>query len=280
MRVAAIQCNASADRGQNLARAGELVEAAAGDGAELIVLPELFSLYGDAAVLRASAEPIEGPTTAWTGELAARLGTWLVAGSFVEAAGPGRNHNTSVLVGPDGAVGARYRKLHLFDVDVPGAVVRESDAVAGGDAVVSSSITLADGGLLPIGLSTCYDLRFPELYRLLALAGALVIVVPSAFAEATGVAHWEILLRARAIENQVFVIAADQVGRLSSSFRAHGHSMIVDPWGTVLAERPDGVGHVVADLDLAGQQEIRSLLPGLAHRRPGAYGSLGLSGSS
>ncbi len=147
--------------------------------------------------------------------MAARHRIWLVAGSFVEAAGRSRNHNTSVLVGPDGTVGARYRKIHLFDVDVPGAVTRESDAVAPGDTVVSATVTLDDGRPLPIGLTICYDLRFPELYRLLSLAGALVIVVPSAFAAATGRAHWEVLVRARAIENQVFVIAADQVGELS-----------------------------------------------------------------
>ncbi|HXQ75654.1 MAG TPA: carbon-nitrogen hydrolase family protein [Acidimicrobiales bacterium] len=274
MRVAAIQSTASADRPANLAAAGELVVAAAGEGAELVVLPELFSLYGNAPTLRAGAEPLDGPTVGWAAEVATRHRIWLVAGSFVEAAGGSRNHNTSVLVGPDGTVGARYRKIHLFDVDVPGAVTRESDAVAPGDTVVSATVTLDDGRPLPIGLTICYDLRFPELYRLLSLAGALVIVVPSAFAAATGRAHWEVLVRARAIENQVFVIAADQVGKLSAQFTAYGHSMIVDPWGTILAERPDGPGHVIADLDLAGQQEIRSLLPSLAHRHPETYGGL------
>jgi predicted amidohydrolase len=274
MRVAAIQCTASADRAANLVAAGELVAGAAGDGAELIVLPELFSLYGNAPTLRAGAEPLDGPTVQWAAETARAQRIWLLAGSFIEGGGGSRNHNTSILVGPDGTVGAHYRKLHLFDVDVPGAVTRESDAVSPGDAVVSATVTLDDGQPLLIGMTICYDLRFPELYRLLSLAGALVIVVPSAFAAATGPAHWEILLRARAIENQVFVIAADQVGALSPSFTAHGHSMIVDPWGRVLAERAEGIGHVVADLDLAGQQEIRSLLPSLAHRQPRAYEGL------
>lgn len=214
MRVAAIQCTASADRARNLSSAGDLVAAAVDEGAELVVLPELFSLYGDAAVLRAGAEPFEGPTVAWAAAVATRHRIWLVAGSFVEAAGPGRNHNTSVLVGPDGSVAARYRKLHLFDVDVPGAVTRESDAVAPGDEVVGATVTADDGRTLPVGLTICYDLRFPEVYRLLSLAGALVIVVPSAFSTSTGPAHWETLLRARAIENQVFVIAADQVGSM------------------------------------------------------------------
>jgi predicted amidohydrolase len=274
MRVAAIQSTASTDRPGNLAAARELVHAAVGDGAELVVLPELFSLYGNAPTLRAGAEPLDGPTVRWASEVASDHGIWLVAGSFVEGVGRSRNHNTSVLVGPDGTVAAAYRKLHLFDVDVPGAITRESDAVAPGDAVVSATVTLDDGRPLPIGLTICYDLRFPELYRLLSLAGALVIVVPSAFSAATGPAHWEVLVRARAIENQVFLIAADQVGTLSPSFTAHGHSMIVDPWGTVLAERPEGVGHVLADLDLAAQQETRSLLPSLAHRRPAAYRGL------
>jgi predicted amidohydrolase len=274
MRVAAVQTTASADRPGNLAAARERVTAAVGDGAELVVLPELFSLYGNAPTLRAGAEPLDGPTAQWAAEVASDHRIWLVAGSFVEAVARGRNHNTSVLVGPDGTVAAAYRKLHLFDVDVPGAMTRESDAVAPGDAVVSATVTLGDGGLLPIGLTICYDLRFPELYRLLSLAGALVIVVPSAFSAATGPAHWEVLLRARAIENQVFVIAADQVGALSPSFAAYGHSMIVDPWGTILAERPEGEGHVVADLDLAAQQETRSLLPSLAHRRPATYTGL------
>ena len=274
MRVAAIQCTALADRAANLARAGQLVAAAAGDGAELVVLPELFSLYGNPPTLRAGAEALDGPTFQWAAEVAASHRIWLVAGSFVEGMGRSRNHNTSVLVGPDGVARAHYRKLHLFDVDVPGAVTRESDAVSPGESVVSTTITLDDGQPLPIGMSICYDLRFPELYRLLSLAGALVIVVPSAFAAATGKAHWEVLLRARAIENQVFVIAADQVGALSGSFTAHGHSMIVDPWGTILAEKAEGVGHIVADLDLTGQQEIRSLLPSLAHRQPRAYAGL------
>jgi predicted amidohydrolase len=274
MRVAAIQCTASADRPKNLAAAGALVAGAVGDGAELVVLPELFSLYGNPATLRAGAEPLDGPTMTWASEVASRHGIWLVAGSFIEGVGRSRNHNTSALIGPDGAVAATYRKLHLFDVDVPGAVTRESDAVSPGDAVVNATVTLDDGLPLPLGLTICYDLRFPELYRLLSLAGALVIVVPSAFAASTGQAHWEILLRARAIENQVFVIAADQVGALSDSFTAHGHSMIVGPWGTVLAELAEGPGHIVADLDLTAQQEIRSLLPSLAHRRPAAYEGL------
>src|SRR5580658_6536782 len=145
MRVAAVQCTATADRRENLTRAAELVAGAAGEGAELVVLPELFSLYGNAATLRAAAEPLEGPTLAWASEVAAEHGIWLVAGSFIEGIGRSRNHNTSVLVGPDGTMAAHYRKLHLFDVDVEGAVTRESDAVAPGDTVVNATMALADG---------------------------------------------------------------------------------------------------------------------------------------
>ena len=167
MRVAAIQCTASADRSANLAAAAELVAGAVGDGAELVVLPELFSLYGNAPTLRAGAEPLDGPTATWAAEVASRHRIWLVAGSFIEGVGRSRNHNTSLLVGPDGAVVARYRKLHLFDVDVPGAMTRESDAVSPGRRGGERHGDPRRRPSLPIGLTICYDLRFPELYRLL-----------------------------------------------------------------------------------------------------------------
>lgn len=271
MRVAAIQCTASApDREENLVRAGDLVSRAASQGAELIVVPEHFSFFGNAGVLRNSAQPRNGSVMHWASTVAEENGIWLVAGSFVELSG-GRRYNTTCLVGPDGHLVATYRKIHLFDVDVPGAVSRESDAVAPGGRPVMASIMPSDELPVPIGLTICYDLRFPELYRTLTLAGALVMVVPSAFAAVTGRLHWEILVRARAIENQVFVIAAGQVGTMAGGFEAYGHSMIVDPWGTILAEVTDGPGFVVADLDLASQQDARSTLPSLTHRRPAAY---------
>lgn len=270
MRVAAIQCTASSDREQNLVRTGDLVSRAASQGAELVVVPEHFSLFGSTRALRNSAEPRNGAVLQWAATIAKESRIWLVAGSSVELSG-GRRYNTSCLVGPDGELVATYRKIHLFDVDVPGAVSRESDAVAPGNRAVMTSIMPSDELPVPVGLTICYDLRFPELYRTLTLAGALVMVVPSAFAAATGKFHWEILVRARAIENQVFIIAAGQVGTLAGGFEAYGHSMIVDPWGTVLAQIPDGPGFVVADLDLAAQQDVRSTLPALTHRRPTAY---------
>ncbi len=270
MRAAAVQCTATDDREENLVRTGDLVGRAASLGAELVVVPEHFSCFGNASVLRNSAEPLHGSVVRWATTIAKDHGVWLVAGSFVELSG-GRRYNSSCLVSPGGEVTAIYRKVHLFDVDVPGAVSRESDAVAPGNRATMASISLSDGLPVPVGMTICYDLRFPELYRVLTLAGALVIVVPSAFAAATGRLHWEVLLRARAIENQVFIVAAGQVGELGGQFHTYGHSAIIDPWGTVLDEVHEGTGVAVADLDFAAQQDARSTLPCLTQRRPSAY---------
>ncbi len=261
MRVAAIQTTAGTDRSANLAAAGALVDEAAADGARLIVLPEYFSVAGTPEVLRAGAEPLDGPTMSWASTTAARLGVHLVAGSFPERtdAPDGRLSNTSCLVGPDGATLAVYRKIHLFDVALRGVAFRESDTIApGADAVavpiggsrgapIGGSPAAGDGGApVVVGLTLCYDVRFPELYRMLALAGATIVTVPAAFTAATGPAHWELLLRARAVEDQFFVIGAAQVGELPPGMpRCHGHSMIVDPWGTVLAERGDPTPGIV-----------------------------------
>ena len=203
----------------------------------------------------------------WAAALGRELGLWLVAGSIVERVeGDDKLRNTSVLVGPDGEVHATYRKIHLFDVEVEGMVYRESDAEAPGDEVV-----VADAGGLPLGMAVCYDLRFPELFRIMAVRGARAISLPAAFTVPTGRAHWEVLVRARAIENQVFVIAAGQIGRHPPDHESYGHSMIVDPWGVVLAEAPDEECFVAADLDLDAQDQVREKLPSLANRRPEAY---------
>jgi predicted amidohydrolase len=290
MRVAAIQTTAGPDRQANLEAAAPLVEAAAAAGAALIVLPEYFSVAGGPDALRRGAEPVGGPTVTWASGLAARLGVHLVAGSFPEdgggdPGGPGdrRLFNTSCLIGPDGAVIGVYRKIHLFDVGLAGAASHESATMTPGRALSVTDLGGATGPAAPdapdgggevvVGLSLCYDLRFPEIYRIMTLRGATVIAAPSAFTATTGPAHWRVLLRARAIENQVYMIGAGQEGRLPPGMPAcHGHSLIVDPWGTVLAERTDpGPGFVVADLDLAGQRRIRDELPVLANRRPEAY---------
>jgi|HubBroStandDraft_6_1064221.scaffolds.fasta_scaffold12659_6 predicted amidohydrolase len=302
LRVAAVQLNSTADKAANVAAADRLTRAAAADGARLIVLPEKWSVLGGDEDLRRGSETLDGPAVSWACAIAQELAIDLVAGSIVElrqeggAAGrrpAGRNGdsrrrrvspgfgraprqsdrrerlaNTSVHVDPHGEVRAVYRKLHMFDVEVAGRAYRESAVTEPGDEVVLS--TTSDG--VELGLSICYDLRFPELFRVLALRGARVVVLPSAFTLPTTRDHWEVLVRARAIENEVFVVAANQVGPHPGGHRSGGRSMIVDPWGVVLAQAGDGEGFVVADLDLARQQEIRAQLPVLAHRRPQVYG--------
>jgi predicted amidohydrolase len=269
LRAAAVQLNSGADRKANVAAAERLVREAAADGAELIVGPEKFTGIGTPDQIRAVAEPLDGPTVAWARALAAELGVWLVPGSITErAAGTQRLHNTSILCGPDGELHATYRKIHMFDVEVGGKSYRESEVQAPGDEIV-----VVNAGDLPIGMATCYDLRFPELFRILALRGALAFALPAAFTVPTGEAHWQTLVRARAIENQAFVIAAGQVGEHSGGHASYGHSMIVDAWGNVLAEAGDGAGACVitADLDLAEQAKVREQLPSLENRRPDTY---------
>jgi predicted amidohydrolase len=267
MRVAAVQLTSTADKEANLQLAEGLSRKAAAEGARLIVLPEMFNVLGDPEVLRAGGEHLDGPTLRWACRLAKGLGTWLVAGSIIEnVAGQDRLHNTSCLIDAEGAIRAVYRKIHLFDADVPGSMMRESDTVMPGDEIVSAEV---DG--VRVGFSICYDLRFPELFRLLTLDGCRVIIVVSAFTERTGRDHWEVLVRARAIENQVFVVAANQVGQTSPRLRWYGRSMIVDPWGIVMAQAPDRPSAIVADLDFAAQDAVRAQLPCLANRRPDAY---------
>ena len=268
MRAAAVQLNSTADPSANLASADRLTRAAAADGAGLIVLPEKWTAIGTDEQLRSAAESLDGPAIAWARATAREVGVDLVAGSILERL-PGQQKlaNTSVHVGPDGELRAVYRKLHMFDVQVGGRAYRESELEEPGDEIVASET--ADG--VELGLSICYDLRFPELYRILAVRGARVIAVPAAFTLATTRDHWETLLRARAIENQAFIVAANQVGAHPGGYRSGGRSMIVDPWGLILAQAPDTEGYVVAELDLERQREIREQLPSLANRRPVAY---------
>ena len=269
MRAAAVQLQATTDTEENLATAERHVRAAAADGAELVVLPERFDIRGAAPDYAAGAEPLDGRPVAWARELARELGIDLVAGSVAERReGRERISNTSVHVGPDGELRAVYRKIHMFDVEVGGVEYRESQHSEPGDEPVLSE--LANG--LGLGLTICYDLRFPELYRILALGGARVITVPANFTRITGEAHWEILLRARAIENQAFVIAPGQGMRPGPEGDSYGNSMIVDPWGEVLARAPmEGDCFIAADLDLARQDELREKLPSLANRVAAAY---------
>jgi deaminated glutathione amidase len=268
VRAAAVQLTATADRERNLATADRLTRASAAAGAELIVLPEKWAVLGTPEETAAGAEPFDGPALAWARATARELGVDLVAGSIAERV-PDRDRgsNTSVHVGRDGDVRAVYRKIHMFDVEVAGRTYRESEHEAPGDDIVLSETA----GGVELGLTVCYDLRFPELYRILAVRGARVITVPAAFTLPTTRDHWEPLLRARAIENQAFVIAANQVGEHAKGYRSGGRSMIVDPWGVVLAQAPDSETFITAELDLERQAEIRRALPSLANRRPHAY---------
>jgi predicted amidohydrolase len=267
MRAAAVQLNSQEDKERNLQAAERLVRAAAQDGAELVCLPEKWNLLGDSTALLEGAEALEGPSLTAARAWARDLGIHLLAGSIAERVeGHDRLFNTSVLIGPHGDDVATYRKIHMFDVEVGGVTYRESEHEEGGEEIVSAPL-----GELELGLTVCYDLRFPELYRILAVRGARIITVPSAFTQATGRDHWEVLLRARAIENQAFMVAADQFGEAPPHYNSYGRSAIVDPWGVVLAMAPDEECFVAANLDLEAQERIREKLPALANRRPAAY---------
>ena len=267
MRAAAVQMSSTDDKQRNLATAERLTRAAAADGSTLVVLPEKFNVIGTHDQLVAGAEPLDGPTVTWARELARELSIDLVAGSIAERR-PGREKlsNTSLHIGSDGEIRATYRKIHMFDVEVAGRRYRESETEERGDEIVTSA-----AGEVSLGLTVCYDLRFPELFRILAVRGARVLTVPSAFTAVTGAAHWDTLVRARAIENQAFVVAADQIGVHPGGNESYGGSQIVDPWGDLLARAPDEECFVAADLDLARQDEVRATLPSLANRVPSAY---------
>jgi deaminated glutathione amidase len=268
MRAGAVQLNSTEDTAANLAKADRLVREAVDLGAQLVVLPEKWTVLGTPEHMQAGAEPLDGRSITWAREIAAELSIDLIAGSIVEAV-PRRakRSNTSVHVGPDGELRAIYRKLHMFDVEVDGVTYAESRDEEPGDEVVVSE--LLDGSV--VGMSICYDIRFPELYRTLVSDGAQLIVIPAAFTLATTRDHWEVLVRARAIENQCYVIAPNQIGAHPPGNRAGGRSMIVDPWGLVLATAPDDETAIVAELDLDRLGEVRGRLPALSHRRPDVY---------
>jgi len=266
LRAAVVQLNSTNDKARNLATAERLVRAAAADGAEIVALPEKWNLLAGGEELVAGAEPLDGPSLGAARLWARELGINLLAGSVSELGPEGKAFNTSVLIGPAGEDLAVYRKIHMFDVDVDGVAYRESEHEQAGEEIVTAA--LAE---VTVGLSVCYDLRFPELFRILAVRGARLLTLPSAFTFATGRDHWEVLLRARAIENQAFVLAPNQVGEAPPPFSSYGHSMIVDSWGEVLAVAPDQECFVAADLDFAAQDRVRESLPSLANRRPRAY---------
>jgi predicted amidohydrolase len=262
--MGAVQMTSTADRARNLDTAIRLVNEAADLGAKLVALPENFAYMGPEEGRLATAETVDGPTLAALGEVAKRRSLFLVAGSFAErSTNPKMTANTSVVIADDGSVVAAYRKIHLFDVNIPdGARYAESEVVVPGDKVVVAPTPLGR-----LGLSVCYDLRFPELYRKLASLGAEVITIPSAFTLFTGKDHWEVLVRARAIENLAYVIAPGQTGRHSANRQTFGNTMIVDPWGVVLARCPEGEGVCVAPFSRARLERVRQELPALKHRK-------------
>jgi len=275
LRVACVQMNTRGDVAANVGVATTLVDEAAAAGARLVALPETWVYKGRREGIRASAEAVDGPSNAALAQLAARLGIFVLAGSIYEPSPvPGRVCNASALFGPHGDLLAAYRKIHLFDVTAGTKVYRESDDVTPGAGLVTAEIDVGSSdsaATVTLGLTICYDLRFPELYRSLALRGAQILCVPSAFTAYTGAAHWEVLLRARAVENGCFVIAPGQVGEHLPGRACFGHSMIVDPWGAVLAEVQDGIGFCIADLDLGRLAEVRAQIPSLQNRRPDTY---------
>ena len=267
IRVACVQLTSGSDKAANLETAERLVARAAATGADLVVLPEKWNGIGDAETLRAVAEPIDGESVSAMAGWARRHGVTLVGGSITETReGRDKLSNTSVLLDAEGTVVAVYRKIHLFDVDVGGHVYRESEAEEPGAEPV-----VADAEGWQVGLSVCYDVRFPELYRILALEGAELVTVPAHFTLYTGKDHWHVLLRARAIENQLYVAAAAQVGVTGVGRPSYGRSVIVDPWGIVLAEAPDEETVISAELDRARLADIRAKLPSLKNRQPEAY---------
>jgi len=265
VRLALCQTNSGDDVVANERQVTGLLERAAEGGADLVALPEVWPRQGSATQIRESAEPVPGPRTERLAEIAARHRMWVHGGSVLERDGE-RVFNTSVLFDREGNLVATYRKIHLFDADPPGAVPsRESSMFSAGDQIVTSETEFGR-----VGMSICYDVRFPELYRALAVQGATILFVPSAFRFETGVDHWEPLLRARAIEDQAFVVAAAQWGTWGPPGRErrnYGHSLVADPWGTVIAEAPDGVGVTFAEPDLAQVEHVRKILPSLRHRR-------------
>ncbi|MDX1692134.1 MAG: carbon-nitrogen hydrolase family protein [Ketobacteraceae bacterium] len=276
MVTAAVQMVSKADVSENMKAAGRLVGQAASEGAQLVLLPENFAVFNASALYEWGEKEREGFLSEQVASWAREYQVWIVAGTLPERTrfpesgdvSPGRVRTSSLVFNPRGERQARYDKIHLFDVDVADAhgAYRESETIEPGSEGVLLKVPLNDGQQIGIGLTVCYDLRFPELYRMLAAQGADIFTVPAAFTWETGRAHWESLLRARAIENQCYVIAANQGGDHSSTRKTWGHSMIIDPWGRVVASLEEGEGVVTATLDFSAQASLRKQMPVQQHR--------------
>lgn len=262
-KVAVCQMDSRSDKGKNLAAAEEMIREAAEKDASIVVFPEYMNFMGKG--YRHQAEPVPGPTTVFLADLAKQYGLWIISGSFPEICGT-KPKNTLVLIDPNGEIRCKYSKIHMFDVDLDGGKsYHESKSATAGD-----EITLCETPLGVLGFTICYDLRFGELYRLLALSGAQVIFVPASFAAQTGKAHWEVLLRARAIENGVYIVACGQIGD-KSIMSTYGHSMVIDPWGKVIARIKDQPGVLMAEIDLSYIEKVRRQIPSLQNRRTDVY---------
>lgn len=257
LKVAALQLCSKADKKENTKKALELIQEARTQGARLVVLPEAFNCYCNLEDMVRQAEPVPGPTINLLAQEAKQHKIYILCGSILEKAGKNRVFNASVMVGPEGDILGVYRKVHLFDVHIPGGLkFQESRSITPGRRLVVIEI---DG--LKAGLAICYDLRFPELFRTLRQKGAELMLLPSAFTAYTGKDHWEVLLRARAIENQVFVVAANQFGTHPNGITTYGRSMIIDPWGAILSQAPDKDGFILAELYMRILRDVRRRLP-------------------
>lgn len=265
--VGVVQMDTQSNKGQNLRKAALLVEEAVAKGAQFVSLPEYFNYLGPEETEFDAAETIPGPTTEHLSQLARRHGIWLHGGSILERVpGQQKMYNTTALFDSSGQIVGKYRKIHLFDIEVDdGPAMQESETrLSGADVVV------CDTAFTRVGLSICYDMRFPELYRIMTLRGARVVFVPAEYTLYTGKDHWEPVLRARAIENQIFIIAPAQIG-IKPLFQSYGRSVVIDPWGTVLAKAADTECAIVAELDFAFQERVRAQIPCLSNRKPDAY---------
>lgn len=267
MRVSVCQMNSRADKAENTRVAMELLDQAAAAGATVAVLPECLDYMGPDEGVMPNAEELGGPLSSALAAKACEHAMWVIGGTIRTLDGSDRVGNTMTVYDPTGTLVATYAKLHMFDITIPGEVdFLESRTVRPGREIVTTNIAG-----VPSGLSICYDLRFPELFRLQALAGAKILFLPAAFTAFTGAAHWELLLRARAVENQCFVVAAGQHGENMPGKTSFGHSIVIDPWGTVLACAPDGTGVTTVDLDFDLLDKVRRELPALQNRRPDIY---------
>ncbi|MCP4264952.1 MAG: carbon-nitrogen hydrolase family protein [Candidatus Brocadiaceae bacterium] len=266
-KVSVIQFCSNEDRDRNLKLVDKFIGNAVKDGARVVVLPEMFSCCGHTKVMVEKAEDIPGRTISFLSDKARIHGIYIVCGSIFERVGINKVYNTSVIVGRTGEILVKYSKIHLFDVDIQDKIrYKESENVVAGNKMVTVNM-----GGIDVGLSICYDLRFCELFRSLALKGAKVVFIPSAFTATTGEYHWEPLIKARAIENQVFMVAANQIGTSPNDITCYGKSMIVDPWGRVLAKAKDNENVITAMVDLDILKEVRTEIPLFEHRRTDLY---------